>query len=198
MSSFYFPHLYPEDVLPIAAAIWWRDNYALFLRVLLSPKYRQFYFGSNTSQNLLIYPPECNRMESNLNGRKPRRHGDGVGSGNDKPATFRWINITLTDQDLDILGQETASLEQLSLAFVQLGVRGLGLAIKYDRSRATFVCSIYGSDSTNNMQPCGVSGQSSDLRDALLVSLFRFNNRLQGSFDGSTAEDNTIQPRRFQ
>jgi len=136
-------------------------------------------------------------MENKLNGRKPKRHGDSVGGSNDKSAPFRWINVQLTSEDINILEGETADLEQLAYAFIQLGVRGLGLSIKYDSARKSYAVSIYGSDSTANMQPCGISGSSPDLRDALLVSLYRFNHCLQGSFDGCTSKDAIVQPKRF-
>jgi len=197
--SILHPHFsFPEDCLPIEAAIWWRDNSDLFLRCLTQAKFHRPQFGSDLSGNLLIYPPKCNRMENEMNGRKPRGHGSRLGSSDAQPATFRWINITLTSEDINTLEREEASLEQLALAFIQLGVRGLGLAVKYDSVGKSYAVSIYGSDTTNHMQPCGISGKSADLRDALLVSLYRFNHSLQGSFDGCTGEDNVLQSGRFK
>lgn len=193
------PHRqFPEDVLPLEAAIWWRDNADLFLRCLTSPKYHHPLIGKDITGNLLIYPPECNRNGDNMNGRKPRGHGGGLGNSDDKPVKFKWVNIPLTSEDIDLLEQETADLQQLALAFIQLGVRGFGLSVKYDSGRKSYACSIYGPDSLNNMQPCGISGTATDLRDALLVSVFRFNNCLQGSFDGCAAPDAVVQPSRFR
>jgi len=193
------PHrTFPEDSLPLETALWWRDHSELFLRALLQPKYRGRSSFSNLSGNLLIYPPKCNRMENNVNGRKPKRSEPVAGNSNGKPAAFRWINVALTAEDIDLLERETANLEQLSLAFIELGVRGFGLSVKYDSARKSYSVSIYGSDMANHNQPCGISGAAADLRDALLVSLFRFNTRLQGSFDGSTTENAAIQPSRFK
>lgn len=133
-----------------------------------------------------------------MNGRKPSRPRLGHGDGNDKSPTFQWINIALTSEDLDILEGEEADLEQLAFAFISLGMRGLGLSVKFDNAGKSYSVSIYGRDSRNNNKPCGISGAAADLRDAILVSLFRFNNRLQGSFDGCTTEDSIIQPKRFK
>jgi len=198
MKSFHPHREFPEDCLPLEAAIWWRDNANLFLRCLTQPKYRRFYADSRLSGNLIIYPPKCYMNGENMNGRKPKRNGTGNSVGINKPSTFQWINVTLTDQDLDILEREKADLEQLALAFISLGVQQLGLSVKYDRVGESYSVSIYGSDMANDGKPCGISGASSELRDALLVALYRFNNCLQGSFDGRTNSNPTIQSRRFR
>jgi len=196
--SIIHPHFtFPEDVLPVYVAMWWRDNSDLVLRTLTSPKYHKPLYGQEISGNLLIYPPENLYKGDNMNGRKPKRPSGRFGDSDDKPAPFQWINIALTSEDFDTLEREEASIEQLALAFVQLGVRGLGLAVKFNSARKSFIVSIYGSDSLNNNQPCGISGTAPDLRDALLVSLYRFNNRLQSSFDGQSGKDTVVQSRRF-
>ena len=197
--SFLHPHrVFPEEFLDSDTAVWWRDNAAMFFRVLTQEKYRRFYLDGNLSNNLLIYPPGFVQMESKMNGRKPKRPSVGSGSVDDKSVAFKWVNIPLTDQDLDILEQETADLEQLALAFISLGMQRLGLSVKYDRVRESYSVSIYGRDMGNAEKPCGVSGTAADLRDALCVSLYRFNTCLQGSFDGSTVEGTTFQPKRFR
>src|ERR1041384_5489934 len=157
---------FPSDYVPIETNIWWRDHYDLFLRCLTSGKYLKPRFNSAQSGNLLIYPPKGDIKENILNGRKPKQHGARVGNGDGKPSSFRWINIALTSEDLAVLEQETANLEQLSYAFIQLGVFGFGLSVNYDSPRKSYTVSIYGSDSTNNMQPCGISVASTDPRDA--------------------------------
>lgn len=192
------PHYsFPEDCLPFEAAVWWRDHADLFLRVLTTKKYQYPVFGGTLSGNLLIYPPECNIKEIKLNGRKSTRSGSRSGSGDVKSSPIHWCNIPLTPEDLDLLAKETADLEQLALAFVTVGSVGFGLSVKFDSTGKSFNCSIYGPDLSNDGRPCGVSGRSPDLRDALLVLLFRFNSRLQGSFDGQSNSDTAIQPRRF-
>jgi len=199
MRTFLHPHSeYPEDILPLEAALWWRDNYELFIKLLLSPKYHRPVFGSNLSGNLLIYPPKCDIMENKMNGRKSKQPFGKPSVRNDQPTPFRWINIALTAEDLNTLERDETSLEQLSLAFIGLGVRGFGLSVKYDSARKSYAVSIYGSDSLNNGQPCGISGSSADLRDALCVSLYRFDYCLRGSFDGSTTQNPDVQSQRFR
>lgn len=193
------PHFsFPEDCLPIEAAVWWRDNSDLFLRCLTSVKYRRPVYGTSSSGNLLIYPPKCDIKEEILNGRKPKQSGGGLGTGNNKSAAFQWINVSLTAEDVDTLSKEQADLEQLSLAYIAVGGLGFGLSVKYDSAGKSYTVCIYGPDMANDGRPCGVSGRSSDLRDAILVCLFKFNNRLQGSFDGVSNQDATVQSRRFQ
>jgi hypothetical protein len=185
------------DNSPIELALWWYFNSELFLRCLTQPKYHKPLWGSNLSGNLIIYPPKCDIKEEKMNGRKPKQPVARFSDSNAQPSPLRWINIPLTDKDIALLEGETASLEQLAFAFVSLGMHGLGLSIKYDSTRKSYNCSIYGPDLAANMQPCGVSGAAPDLRDALLVSLFRFNSCLQGSFDGQSAKNPTVQSRRF-
>jgi len=178
--------------------LWWHCNEALFLRVLQSSKFHKPSFYSNRSGNLLIYPPTCDIKENIVNGRKSKPMGSKPESSNDKPTSIRWFNYALTTEDINRLEQETASLEQLAYAFIELGERGLGLSVKYDTARKSYSVSIYGPDTLNDMRPCGVSGQSSELRDAILVSLFKFNNCLQSSFDGFANSDTTVQSGRFK
>ena len=195
------PHkdwIYPEDVLPTEAALWWRDNVELFCSILLSPRYHKAVFGSNMSGNLLIYPPKCNKMENTMNGRKSTRTKPQSSNGDAQSLPLRWINLPLTPEDLDTLGQTEINCEQLALAYIELGSHGLGLSVKYDSFRKQYSVSIYGSDVSNHGQPCGISGAAPNLWDAILVSLFRFNSRLQGSFDGSTLNNPDIQPARFR
>lgn len=193
------PHFgFVEDCLPLEAALWWRDHSELFLRVLTSPRYRRAGYDSDKSGNLLIYPPKCDIKETILNGRKSTKPSTRPATGASESLPFQWINIPLTPEDLAVLSTETAGLEQLSLAYISLGAVGLGLSVKFDFTRKSYTVCIYGPDNAANMRPCGISGQSPDLRDALLVCLYKFNNRLQGSFDGSTGETNSIQSGRFK
>ncbi len=185
------------DNSPVELALWWYYNTELFLRCLTQSKYHKPLWGGTLSGNLIIYPPKCDIKEEKMNGRKPKQSVARFGDSDAQSSPLRWINIPLTDKDIALLEGETASLEQLAFAFVSLGMHGLGLSIKYDSARKSYNCSIYGPDMAANMQPCGVSGAGPDLRDALLVSLFRFNSCLQGSFDGQSSKNPTVQSRRF-
>lgn len=185
------------DFAPTDLALWWYYNSELFLRCLTQPKYHKPAFGSHLSANMLIYPPKCNIKEDEMNGRKPKTTQPQPSSSNGVSVPLRWINIPLTPENINLLEGETADLEQLSFAFVSLGMHGLGLSIKFDNVRKSYNCSIYGSDSANHNQPCGVSGAAPVLRDALLVCLFRFNSCLQGSFDGQSNQNAAVQSRRF-
>lgn len=178
--------------------LWWHSNESLFVSILQSGKKYKPSLYSDKTGNLLIYPAYFALMEETMNGRKSKSVGTKPQNSDGQSAAIRWVNHTLTSEDIDQLEQETASLEQLSYALIELGERGLGISVKYDLARKSFSVSIYGSDTTNNMRPCGVSGQSSELRDAILVSLFKFNNCLQGSFDGCADPDTVVQPIRFR
>lgn len=185
------------DNSPVELALWWYYNSELFLRCLTQSKYHK-PFGQNTvTGNLLIYPPKCNIKDGQMNGRKSKQPVARFSDSDGKPSTLQWINISLTDKDIAILESETGDLEQLAFAYISLGMLGLGLSVKYDSARKSYNVCIYGPDMAANMQSCGVSGAAPDLRDALLVSLYKFNSRLQGSFDGQSVKNAAIQPRRF-
>ncbi len=197
--SIIHPHFqFFADNAPPELALWWYYNSELFLRCLTLPKYHKPGWNSSLSGNLIIYPPKCDIKDGKMNGRKPKQPVDRFSNSDVKSVPLKWINITLTDQDIALLEGETADLEQLAFAYISLGMHGLGLSVKYDSARKSYNVSIYGSDMANNMQPCGVSGSASNLRDALLVSLFRFNTCLQGSFDGQSSKDSTVQSTRFR
>jgi hypothetical protein len=185
------------DNSPVELALWWYYNSELFLRCLMETKYHKPAFGSTLSPNMLIYPPMCHIKDGKMNGRKSKQPVARFGDSDAQSLPLKWINIPLTAENITLLEGETADLEQLAFAFVSLGMLGLGLSIKYDSTRKSYNCSIYGSDISANNQPCGVSGAAPDLRDALLVSLFRFNSCLQGSFDGQSSKNSNVQSRRF-
>jgi len=185
------------DSSSIELALWWQHNSKLFLRCLTQPSFHAPVLFGSRSGNLLIYPPKCNIKEDKMNGRKSNQSVARASLSDAKPLPLKWINIPLTPEDIAILEKETADLEQLAFAYISLGVRGFGLSVKYDSARKSFNVSIYGSDMAADMQPCGISGAASDLRDALLVSLYRFNSCLQGSFDGQSAKNNAVQSKRF-
>lgn len=198
MSVIHPQRMFPSDLVPIELNVWWRDNSDLFLRCLTAPKYRVSGLFGTMSGNLLIYPPKCSITEEKMNGRKPKRHGTGLGNSDGQPLPFRWINIPLTSEDISTLERETVDLEQLAFGFIQLGMFGLGLSVKYDSARKSYNVSIYRPSDATHLQPCGISGSAPDLRDALLVSLYRFNNCLEGSFDNAPDQDVALQSGRFR
>lgn len=188
----------PCDLLPPDAALWWLKNSDLFLRLLRQGKNGKRPFVGNLSHNLLIYPPEYHKVENEMNGRKPKQSQPRPTHSDGKPLPFQWINVPLTPEDVSILEREEASLEQLALAYLSVGMRGFGLSCKYDFARKSYTVCIYRPNDGTDVQPCGVSGAASDLRDALLVLLFKFNSGLGGSFDNAAVESNAIQSRRFR
>jgi hypothetical protein len=188
----------PCDFLPPEAALWWLSNSELFLRLLKAGKNGKRPFTGDLSHNLLIYPPNYHIMENEMNGRKSTEPKPRLVKRDGVALPFQWVNITLTPEDVGILESEKASLEQLALAFISVGMLGFGLSCKYDFARKSFVCCIYRPYDGNDVQPCGVSGSATDLRDALLVLLYKFNNRMGGGFDNATLENNPVQSKRFK
>ena len=186
------------EFMPPGLAYWYYLNSRLILAGLRSKnKVNQIAEGWVTP-NLLIYPPESLIKERKMNGRKPTGNGSKPSSGNGKSLPIRWVNHTLTAEDINALEGETANLELLSSHLIQLVGSGLGVSVKYDHIRKSYNCCIYGSDNRNDGQSCGISGFSPDLRDAVLLSLYKFNNCLQGSFDGCSSETAIIQSSRFR
>jgi hypothetical protein len=169
----------------------------VILKLLTSPRYRAIDRFSGRSVNLLVQPPKKLIMEGLMSGRKPKTNGGRDSIRDSKSPSFRWVNVPLEDTDFDYLERQEATLEQLALDYVQLATRGFGTSVKYDPARKSFNCCIYGSSAGDDSDKCGLSGHSPDLRDALLVTLYRFDIKLQGEFPAFSSDSTIHKSRRF-
>ena len=198
MSTLPFPRLEPVDFFTIELMLWWIKAAPVAMDMLLNPKYRRATFGSTLSGNLLIYPLKNLIMETDMNGRKSKDNGAKHSLPANKSLPFGWVNCPLTSEDYDYLEQQTASLELLTSNLIQLVVRGFGVSVKYDHARKSFNVCIYRPDIGDGRQPLGLSGHSTDVRDAILVTLYRFDHKLGGEFPDRIMEGTSNQPsRRF-
>jgi hypothetical protein len=196
MSVLPFPTHEPVDFFTPELMIWWTEAWPIARDLLLKPQYRRKTSYSDQSGNLLIYPPDFYIKENKVNGRKPKGDGTKSGVSDKQHLPFRWINSPLTSEDYDYLEQQATSLELLASHLIQLVLRGFGVSVKYDYTRKSYNVCIYRPDNSDGRQPLGLSGHSSDLRDAILVTLYRFSIKLGGEFPDRVDEDTSDKPRR--
>jgi len=198
MSFFHVHFSYVEDNMNPELAAWWLTAHVVILRVLTSPKYRRPVWGTTLSGNLLIQPPKNLIMETHMNGRKPKSSSSRNGSIPVQPASLEWINSPLTPEDYDLLEHDSASLEYLSGVLIGLVGRCYGVSVKFDSERRRYNCTIYRSPSDGNRRHLGLSGFAPDLRDSILVTLYRFNVKCGGELTDSLVENSSNQSvRRF-
>lgn len=109
----------------------------------------------------------------------------------------RWLNVSLSDDDAAFLTESDATLDQLAAMACTLVVRGYSLTVKpMDGGNSVMAC-IIGQSSTHPDAIVGLSGFSDNVRDALLVLCYKFEDKLGGELplpDG----DATTQGRRFR
>lgn len=187
-----------ETFMPVELAVWWRNALPTAMLLLTHPKYRyKSYFGTS-SVNLLIYPPELLIRRKILNGRKPKDQSRFNSSESSKPAPLEWLDGQLTPEDIDILERDTVGIEHLASVLVGLVSDGYGVSVKRDFERERFNCTIYRPPFGKQRRHLGLSGNSPDLRDALLVTLYRFEHKFGGVIDDSSPDDaHPKQARRF-
>lgn len=196
---FLSPHFpYPEDHVPTCLLSWWVTARPVILRVLESKRYRRPAWNSHLSGNLLIYPPEYLYKEPILNGRKSKGRTIGNGVVPSQSTPLEWVNAPLTSEDYLALEQSTYGLEYLAGCLVGLVSRGYGVSVKYDSQRKRCNCTIYRPPSDTNRRHLGLSGFASDVRDAVLVTLYRFEHKCGGELsDGLVGDAHNQSQRRF-
>lgn len=187
---------YAEDHIPYAVIDWWISAKSTILHVLEAPRYRRPAFNSHLSGNLLIYPPESLYKENILNGRKPKSSAGGNGGKPQQSSTLVWVNAPLTAEDYIALERETHGIEYLSAVLIGLVCRGYGISVKYDTERKRYNCTIYRPPSDLNRRHMGLSGFAPDLRDAVLVTLYRFEFKCGGELTDDLVGDSHNQPER--
>ena len=188
----------PETFMRPDLQQWWVHAEPVVIAVLTQRKYRGKSFYSNQSNNLLLYPPENLIRRDILNGRKPKNQSRFNGSKSEQPAALEWLDGSLTPEDIDVLEHDETSLEYLAGVLISLVSDGYGCSVKLDIERERFNCTIYRPPSGKQRRHLGLSGHSPNLRDALLVTLYRFNIKYGGVLDDSTVGDSSAkQKRRF-
>jgi hypothetical protein len=187
---------YPEDNIPYVFLGWWVKALPVVIHLLTAVRYRRPVYNSHLSGNLLVYPPKDLLKEYILNGRKPK--GSTTGNG-DKPSQsppLEWINAPLTAEDYIALERDASGLEYLSGLLIGLVCRGYGVSVKYDSERRRYNCTIYRPPSDSNRRHMGLSGFAPDVRDAILVTLYRFELKCRGELTDDLVSDSRNKPER--
>lgn len=191
------PHFYPEDYLHPKLLKWWSLEADRVIRVLLM---KENYFGlgkGSPSGKILIQPDVSFIKEKILNGRKPKSSVGGNSGKSDKSVGFQWVNVPLTDEDNNWLIGSTITLEQCAASLIGLVTDGYDVSVKYQAVRKQYVASIYRPSSDDSSNGVGVSGFSTDVRDAILVVMYKFDNKLGGELPVGSNAGASNQQRRF-
>jgi len=193
------PHkAYPEDLLQPELIQWWTHARGTAMLLLTSPKYRKKLVWSDSSDNILIYPPTHYRKRDILNGRKLKNQSRLNSGRAEQSAPIEWLDGLLAAEDLSVLGSDEATLEHLACRLISLVADGYGVAVKYNSEREQYNCTIYRPPYGDERRHLGLSGFSPDLRDALLVTVYRFDVIFGGRINDSSVDDTRVkQKRRF-
>lgn len=128
------------------------------------------------------------RSKGNKNGSINGTNGtrdSGQGSGNE----WKWINIPLQDEDAFHLDGSDLTLEFLAGSIASLANDGYGVTIKPTDNGETVCCTIYRPNFPRRGVTIGISGFAGNVRDALLVTMYKFDEKLGGSFTNYTEFD---------
>lgn len=99
-----------------------------------------------------------------------------------------WTNVVLTEADLDILERDNSTPEIIGGMLLSVAVRGYGFSVKRMEDGQSYMCAIIGPHDTQVGRDCGVSAFAADPRDAILGCLYKFMEKLGGSFSGSLTD----------
>lgn len=196
MSTTLLSGLYPEDNLQPHMILFFSSQ----LRTL-RPAFERCDAGDMRPSDFryfssFIYHAQQWHREIILNGRKPKNNNARVGGGAGQSRPVVWINIPLTDEDLSELERAEDSLEYLSCGLLELVGDGLSISAKFQPGRDNYCVSIYRPSDDSGLQSVGVSGFAPQLRDAILVALFRYHSKLGGQFPADPPTGASDQPKR--
>ena len=118
---------------------------------------------------------------------KQNEHSNGSGKqfGSSKYGgnELKWINIKLTDEDYATLEQSEATMEYLATCVLGLCVDGYGISLKPVDNGKSFCCTIIGSAVSGSSGSLALASFAGTVRDVLLVTVYKFDDKLGGSFD---------------
>ncbi len=123
--------------------------------------------------------------------QKPRsKNGNnnaGSSTGSDKSlgglGTVQWINIRLSPEDVLELERSEATLEYLGARFVELAVSGLNISLKPVDGGRSFCATLIRPPHEGSSGSVGLSGFGGNVRDALLVLVYKFDVICGGEAD---------------
>lgn len=118
-------------------------------------------------------------------------HNDVNSSGGQRGnAQWQWVNITLTDEDTELLSRSDVTLEYLALSCVALADDGIGFKVEPTDDGKSIRATLYRPDFPSRGVISGVSSYADNVRDALMVALHKLDVYLGGDF--STIPDKAV------
>lgn len=144
-----------------------------------------------TLRELGLYMPRKKGDKANVDGNS-RFGGKQSVFGNE----LKWINIPLTDEDIDELSGSQSTVEFLAASLCSLATDGYGFSIKPVDSGKSLCCTINRPDLFGDGIAYGMSSFAGELRDVLLVALYKFDVKLEGDFANCTPFLETSKPRQ--
>lgn len=116
--------------------------------------------------------------------RQPSKPADNqhIPRGNRTETTIIWCNVSLGDDDVAYLEQQTTTYEELGALLLAVADEGYGFSVKALDKGDTIMCAIMGNADNNPEVSMGVSAFSPTVRDAVLACLYKFKQSLGGVF----------------
>lgn len=109
--------------------------------------------------------------------------------------TVRWLNVRLDSDDETFLAESVTGFSELAAMACEYVAHGYSLTIKpMDGGDSVMACLI-GKSSTHPDVTVGVSGFASNVRDALLVLCYKFEDKLAGQLPLPDGEANPSRSR---
>ena len=180
MSVDWFHGSLPVDFLPPELIQWWFRWGDKCTAQLTHPKIFKNSHVPTTSENFFVYPTHDFIMENLMNGRKSKTQSGSNGTSNQQSTPLEWINIPLSDEDLNILASDEKDFDTLAALLCNVASRGYGISIKRTNEGKSYSVTIYRPPTIDDRRNLGLSSSSSSLRDALLVTLYKLEVCLQG------------------
>lgn len=141
-----------------------------------------------------LYMPRKGKQNDNT-GNTGGNRNFGQSSGNE----WKWANIELSSADIDILTNSNTTLEYLAGCIAVLANDGIGVTIKPVDSGKSVCVTIYRPDFQGNGYTVGISSFGGNVRDALLVTLYKLDEKLGGEFNNAVEYVQAIPPKsRFR
>lgn len=187
---------FPEDFLSPALAIWFYATWPVFLLMFQRTRYRVPVYGTHLSGNLFVYPPKSMLNGEKMDDNKSKRNGSRNRGKSEQSSSFQWVNVPLTDEDYDQLERVTSDLPTLGAMLVGLVSGGYGVTVKYDSERKRFNCTVYRSSGDDNSRSLGLSSHAPDLRDAIAVTLYKFEVKCGGELKPDSVDDSSDKRRQ--
>ena len=106
-----------------------------------------------------------------------------------------WINVILDEYDIDVLERDNTSGDIVGGMLLSVAMDGYGFSVKRMSDGQSYMCAIIGKAVNDPARDCGVSAFSGNPRDAILCCLYKFKEKLGGSFTGDIDNTGTTRAR---